>query len=93
MRKMLVRAAVVLAGMASSAWAGGQQVTAQASSVGQSVVVWTARAAEENAAVARYAWSRLAIDGTISAQRALASTKAARSSLNFRSDGGCTYIM
>lgn len=42
-KKMLVCAAVVLGGLAPSAWAGGQQVTAQAAADGQSVVVRTFR--------------------------------------------------
>jgi hypothetical protein len=43
MKKMLVCAVVVLGGLAPSAWAGGQQVTAQAAADGKSVVVRTYR--------------------------------------------------
>jgi len=43
MKKMLVCAVVVLGSLAQSAWAGGQQVTAQAAADGQSVVVRTFR--------------------------------------------------
>ena len=42
-KTMLVCAAVVLGGFAQSAWAGGQQVTAQPSADGKSVVVRTFR--------------------------------------------------
>jgi hypothetical protein len=43
MKKTLVSAVVVLAGLAHSAWAGGQQVTVQAGADGRSVVVRTYR--------------------------------------------------
>ena len=43
MKKMLVCAVVVLGSLAQSAWAGGQQVTAQAAADGKSVVVRTFR--------------------------------------------------
>jgi hypothetical protein len=42
-KKMLVCAVVVLGSLAQSAWAGGQQVTAQAAADGRSVVVRTFR--------------------------------------------------
>ena len=43
MKKMLVCAVVVLGSLAQSAWAGGQQVTAQPAADGKSVVVRTFR--------------------------------------------------
>ncbi len=43
MNKMLVCAVVVLGSLAQSAWAGGQQVTAQPAADGKSVVVRTFR--------------------------------------------------
>lgn len=43
MKKMLVSAVVVLGGLGSSAWAGGQQVTARPAADGKSVVVRTFR--------------------------------------------------
>jgi Tol biopolymer transport system component len=43
MKKRLVWSVVVLGGLAQSAWAGGQQVTAQPSADGKSVVVRTYR--------------------------------------------------
>jgi hypothetical protein len=43
MKRTLVCGAVVLAGLASPAWAGGQQITAQSGKDGNSVVVRTFR--------------------------------------------------
>ena len=43
MKKTLVSAVIVLAGFAQGAWAGGQQITAQAGADGRSVVVRTFR--------------------------------------------------
>ena len=43
MKKILVSAVVLLSGLAHSAWAGGQQITAQAGADGRSIVVRTYR--------------------------------------------------